>query len=98
MRRGGLFFLLALVFTAQFAHAKPVAVTQWRSGFIELNRGWAEHDGDNLAWAETGYDDSAWRTVDLEDMGAAEPGWRWFRLHVNLGKRSHHNSIPARWR
>jgi hypothetical protein len=65
--------------------AAPAQVTEWRSGLTEINEDWGAHDGDNVAWASTGFDDSHWRTVDLEDMGIAQPGWRWFRKHVNVG-------------
>jgi hypothetical protein len=65
--------------------AAPAQVTEWRSGLTEINEDWGAHDGDNVAWASTGFDDSHWRTVDLEDMGIAQPGWRWFRKHVTVG-------------
>jgi phosphoserine phosphatase RsbU/P len=94
MHKSGLFALvLALpvallapaMLAAQTLPANPAEITPWESGLIELNQGWVEHDGDNLAWANPGYDDSAWQAVDLEDMGPAQPGWRWFRKHVNVG-------------
>ena len=31
-----------------------------------------------------GFDDSAWEQVRLDDLGAAQPGWRWYRLHIKL--------------
>jgi hypothetical protein len=65
--------------------AKPVEVTVWRTGLIEINDGWSEHDGDNLAWAAANFDDSGWQQVDLEDMGAAQRGSRWYRRHANFG-------------
>jgi hypothetical protein len=65
--------------------AAPVEVTEWRSGLTEINEGWAAQDGDNIAWASAGFDDSNWHTVDLEDMGIAQPGWHWFRKRVNVG-------------
>ena len=37
-----------------------------------------------LAWAQPGFDDSGWKTVDLDDLGRAEPGWRWYRIHIKL--------------
>jgi phosphoserine phosphatase RsbU/P len=98
MHKSGLFALvlaapLALLapaaLSAQAAAATPVSgppeITQWESGLIELNQGWVEHPGDNLAWAKPGFDDSAWHAVDLEDMGPAQTGWRWFRRHVIVG-------------
>ena len=51
---------------------------------MTLNEGWREHEGDNLAWAQPGFDDSRWQTVKLDDLGGAEPGWCWYRLHVKL--------------
>ena len=79
-------WLLLALALAPLAHAaKPVDMTQWNSGLTELDEGWVEHDGDNLAWAQPGLNDSAWQPVDIEDMGAAQPGWRWFRLHVHPG-------------
>ncbi len=41
-----------------------------------------------MAWAAAGFDASAWSTVDLEDLGAARTGWRWFRKRVNAGSDS----------
>jgi stage II sporulation SpoE-like protein len=63
----------------------PADKMHWRSGLTEINEGWAAHAGDNPAWASPAFDDSAWQTVDLEDMGAAQPGWHWFRKHVTVG-------------
>jgi len=92
MRRA-LYLLAALI--ATFAHAsaqaKPVlsaqapTLTEWRSGLIELNDDWAQHDGDNLAWARPDFDSSTWKTVDMEDMGPAKLGWSWYRKHVIVG-------------
>ncbi len=75
----------AAALSAQTALAKPAEITRWESGLIELNQDWVQHDGDNLAWASPGYNDSAWQSVDLEDMGPAQRGWRWFRKHVSVG-------------
>jgi hypothetical protein len=65
--------------------AASAPLTQWRSGLIELNDDWSEHDGDNLAWAQPNCDTNNWKTVDLEDMGPAQVGWRWYRKHVVVG-------------
>jgi hypothetical protein len=80
-------FLILLLFLVASAAcwAAPAEVTEWRSGLTEIDEGWATHDGDNMAWASTGFDYSNWKTVDLEDMGVAQPGWHWFRKHVNVG-------------
>jgi phosphoserine phosphatase RsbU/P len=65
--------------------AKTVEITDWRSGLSEISEGWAEHDGDDAAWAARGFDDSGWQEVDLDALGPAKPGWRWYRLHVKTG-------------
>lgn len=72
----------AAVLVAQTRPAEPAA---WRSGLTEIDSGWSDHEGDDLAWAAPGFDASAWDTVDLEDLGAAQPGWHWFRKRVNVG-------------
>ena len=38
----------------------PLQVTQWRSGLIELDQAWVEHDGDDLRWAARDFDDRQW--------------------------------------
>jgi hypothetical protein len=58
--------------------------TQWRSGSVDMDRGWRAQDGDNLAWAQANFDDSGWKQVELDDLGAAQPGWQWYRLRVQL--------------
>ena len=63
----------------------PVALTNWRSGLVELDQGWLEHDGDKMEWARPQFDDSGWDTVDLDDLGAARQGWHWYRRRVYLG-------------
>jgi len=75
--------ILLLVAAAQAVAAQQVS--QWRSGLTEINEGWATHAGDDLRWAQPNVDDSAWQHVDIEDMGPAKPGWRWFRKRVNVG-------------
>ena len=82
-----LILVLALTW-ARCALAGPAEPLKWRSGLTEIDQGWLERDGDNLAWAQPGFDDSAWTTVDLEEMGAARDGWRWFRKRVNVGPDS----------
>ncbi len=73
-----------LCMVAMPSPGQMVDATQWRSGTVTLNEGWREHDGDNPAWAHPGFDDSGWQTVNLEDLGGAEPGWRWYRIHVQF--------------
>jgi len=77
---GALLLLLALLPTAR----AQVDATRWKSGTVDIDNGWKEQDGDNPAWAQPGFDDSGWQTVELDDMGAAVQGWRWFRQTVKL--------------
>jgi sigma-B regulation protein RsbU (phosphoserine phosphatase) len=80
-RRKALLLLIAL--------AAPLALAQqispWRSGLSEINEAWTTHAGDDLQWAQPNFDDSTWPQVDIEDIGPAQPGWRWFRKHINVG-------------
>jgi sigma-B regulation protein RsbU (phosphoserine phosphatase) len=69
---------------APTGRAQAVNATQWHSGTVTLNEGWCMHEGDDLVWAQPGFDDSGWKKVDFDDLGGAEPGWRWYRLHVKL--------------
>jgi sigma-B regulation protein RsbU (phosphoserine phosphatase) len=82
------FFAMCAYGSAQAAPAQtaPTApLTEWRSGLIELNEDWVEHDGDNMAWARPDFDSSTWKNVDLEDMGPATLGWSWYRRRVVVG-------------
>jgi hypothetical protein len=54
---------------------------EWTS---DINTGWRTHEGDDPSWARPDFDDSAWNTVELDNLGAARRGWRWYRLHVRL--------------
>jgi hypothetical protein len=85
MRKFPFLILLLCWLACGASSAAPAEVTQWRSGLVEINEGWAAHPGDNMAWAAPGFDDRNWQTVDLEDMGIAQPGWHWFRKHVTVG-------------
>lgn len=71
------------LFESVGVHAQ-VDATTWRAGLVRLDDGWRVHDGDNLAWAQPGFDDSEWQPAELNDLGAAKPGWRWFRLRMKL--------------
>jgi sigma-B regulation protein RsbU (phosphoserine phosphatase) len=84
--------LLALWLAAPMVLAQ-VDATQWRSGTVDLSRGWLEHDGDNAAWVQPGFDDSGWQRVRLDDLGAATLGTRWYRLHVQLAPNHPHLHI-----
>ncbi len=75
---------LAAVAIPPRAARAQVDATQWKSGTVDIDQGWKEQGGDNLQWVQPNFDDSGWETIELDDLGAAEPGWRWFRLHVKL--------------
>jgi hypothetical protein len=66
------------------AAGQAMDATRWPSGTFDLTNGWRAHEGDDLAWAEAQFDDSGWKTVELDNLGAAQPGWRWYRRHVKL--------------
>jgi sigma-B regulation protein RsbU (phosphoserine phosphatase) len=85
MKRLFLLTLLLFSLVCEAGAAVSPEGTHWRAGLTEINEGWTAHDGDNVAWSNPGFDDSGWQTVDLEDMGPAQSGWRWFRKHVTLG-------------
>ncbi len=72
------------------AAVPPTEPMQWRSGLTEINEGWATHGGDDSRWAQPGFDDSRWERVDIEDIGPAQTGWRWFRRDVNVGPEPIH--------
>src|SRR5579859_7736032 len=63
----------------------PSELMEWRSGLVELDEGWVEHDGDDLQWARPNYDDSQWTKANLDDVGPAREGWHWYRQRVNFG-------------
>jgi hypothetical protein len=75
---------LLLLLAAAGLRAQTIDATGWDAGTISITDGWRTHAGDNLTWAAATYDDSAWKTVEIDDIGAAQPGWRWFRLHIHL--------------
>jgi sigma-B regulation protein RsbU (phosphoserine phosphatase) len=50
----------------------------------DIVTGWLTHKGDDPAWSSPGFDDSSWEMVRLDDLGPAQPGWRWYRLHLKL--------------
>ncbi len=80
-----LLWLMIVAHTGKTCRAQVIDATQWKSGMVDLNDGWKEHDGDNPAWAQSAYNDREWQTVDLDGAGAARPGWKWYRLTVELG-------------
>jgi hypothetical protein len=77
------------VFGTHAARAQLDA-TQWKLGTVDIDQGWKEQAGDNPAWAQPNFDDSQWKTVELDDMGAAQPEWRWFRLRIKLAQGHRH--------
>jgi len=82
--------LLAVVWLLALPALAQVDATHWRTGLVKLLPGWLEHDGDDAAWAAPDFDDSSWQKVDLDDLGPAQPGWRWYRLHVKLAPGHDH--------
>ncbi len=52
---------------------------------IDLTDGWRVHTGDNPTWAKTDFDDHGWLSTTLEaDATTIQPGWRWYRIRVQL--------------
>jgi hypothetical protein len=82
--------ILAVCFFRTPTAQAQVDATQWPSGTVDIDQGWKEQAGDNPAWAQPGFDDSQWKTVELDDMGAAQPGWQWFRLRIKLAPGHRH--------
>jgi len=76
--------LLLIASMRQFALARELS--QPSSGSIEIDDGWAEHEGDRLTWANPEFDDRSWEIVDLENLGSSEVGSRWFRRHISLDR------------
>jgi hypothetical protein len=56
----------------------------------DIDANWLAHEGDDRTWAAPAFDDSQWTPVQLDDLGRAQPGWRWFRIHLKL-----HENHPA---
>lgn len=50
----------------------------------DIDGDWLTHEGDNAAWSNPALDDSQWQPVRLDDLGAAQPGARWYRRHIKL--------------
>ena len=74
---------LVCVLSSQ-VQAQAVDASQWSAGTVDLNDGWRTHAGDDPSWAQPGFDDGGWETVNLDELGASQVEWRWFRLHVKL--------------
>ena len=80
----------AMACAGQAASPSPadasVQPLHWRSGLSEISGDWLEHDGDNLDWAHRDLDEAGWKPIDdIEDMGPAKAGWKWFRKRVVMG-------------
>lgn len=82
--------MLAVAALWPLAARAQVDATQWRSGTVDIDQGWKAQDGDNPAWVKADFDDSHWKTVELDDMGPARPGWQSFRLHLKLASDHPH--------
>jgi phosphoserine phosphatase RsbU/P len=79
--------LLGLCLMATGAWGQAVDTTHWQSGTVDLTSGWRAQEGDDMAWAQRAFDDSGWKTVELDALGPARPGWRWYRRNVQLGEQ-----------
>jgi Stage II sporulation protein E (SpoIIE) len=90
LRKVFAWLVLVAIAVPVLGQTQAVDATQWRAGTVDLDHGWREHDGDDPAWAQSNFGDSGWKTVELNDMGAAQPRWRWFRLHVKLAPNHPH--------
>lgn len=62
-----------------------IDATHLPPGVLDLGDGWRTHEGDSLSWAQPGFDDSAWEPANLDNLDAAELGWRWYRVRLHLG-------------
>ena len=85
--------LLIICLFVPMGYGQTVDATKWLSGTVDLNVGWRTQAGDDLAWAQTNFDDSAWQTEELDNLGAAQPEPRWFRLHVKLAPNHPHAQL-----
>ena len=91
-----LLLLCLCLFSRALAAQDPqqiVDASQWQSGSVDLVNGWRMHEGDNPEWAKPNFDDAQWTPVELDDQGAATPGWRWYRLHFKLNSPHSHEHL-----
>jgi phosphoserine phosphatase RsbU/P len=86
-------FLLALCLPAPLLPAQVVDSSKWSSGSVDLNNDWRTQAGDRLEWAQPGFNDGAWQLANLDELGAAQNGWRWFRLRVRLPHNHMHEHL-----
>src|SRR5215831_20658648 len=78
------FAVSVLWMAARVVQPQAMNVTQWHSGLVTLNQGWLQQGGDDLTRAQPSFDDRGWEKIELDDAGAATPGWTWYRIHLKL--------------
>ncbi|MDE3201820.1 MAG: serine/threonine-protein phosphatase [Acidobacteriota bacterium] len=92
-RRVTLYAAAVLCFwIATASQAQTLNASQWQNGTVNLARG-RTHEGDDMRWAQLGFDDSGWASVDLENLGRAQQGWRWYRVHFKLAAGHAHERL-----
>jgi len=102
---------LAIVLLAAFAAAgltaqspppsaaSPVVLldpSQPQDWITDIGDGWRTHQGDDPAWVSPTLDDSNWQPVELDDQGPAQPGWRWYRIHLKLSPVQSGSALPSK--
>ena len=75
------------------APSQVVDASRWQAGSVDLVNDWKMHEGDNTEWAQPTFDDAQWTQVELDNQGAATPGWRWYRLHFRLEAAHPHEHL-----
>jgi len=76
---------ISLFLLSALLGARATLFAQQQPALIDLSHEWSAHDGDNPAWAASGFNSFSWESIDLDNMGPAQPGWRWFRRQISLG-------------
>lgn len=96
MRRLSLLLLLFFASTAGLLRAQDASAPEnnaeaplidrphAQDWLTDIDNGWRVHNGDNSAYAQPNFDDTSWSQVELDNLGAAQPGWRWYRMHIRL--------------
>jgi hypothetical protein len=77
--------------TANAVLVDPAHPQDW---ITDIGDGWRTHQGDDPSWDSSGLDDSAWQPVQLDDQGPAQPGWRWYRIHLKLPEGKTGSALP----
>ncbi len=80
LRRCGVFILFLWLTARMYAAPGP----QWATGLTELDDHWQMHEGDDGTWSNPAFDDKEWEEVNLENLGPAQAGSRWFRRRINI--------------